>query len=336
MTVNVDQVVKMLDSQIDIPSSNISASFIFGYKDGEGYSAFRPKLDSELKKILVENYFDCLNGTFDGKIADKLSVANQRPFDIEGNRVEDQSEYADLKYFEVGKQTLKELFRNADSDLTEMSEIKEFRHVKFYAVKFVIDTHLIVFITAFTSGMYLSGDNQVRISGDTLRVSEPENNISLKPFFDLMVFDDVILILNRGTLAKIFNMDKVVKDLADRAMESIKTFDIIDNYDDFLTSKGRSNRIFAKRIGKLLSKTVIVNGNEVPKLDAISEMQKSKVQEFKENFLKLKTDAKIQVKLSDSGKLIFPGDKFLAEFIDVLADSYFKTYLLGLTESDQG
>lgn len=336
MTVNVDQVVKMLDSQIGIPSSNIPASFIFGYKDGEGYSAFLPKLDSELKKILVENYFDCLNGTFDGKIADKLSVANQRPFDIEGNRVEDQSEYADLKYFEVGKQTLKELFKNADSDLTEMSEIKEFRHVKFYAVQFIIDTHLIVFITAFTSGMYLSGDNQVRISGDTLRVSEPENNISLKPFFDLMVFDDVILILNRGTLAKIFNMDKVIKDLADRAMESIKALDIIDNYDDFLTSKGRSNRVFAKRIGNLLSKTVIVDGNKVPKLDAISEMQKSKAQEFKENFLKLQTDTQIQVKLSDTGKLIFPGDKFLAEFIDVLADSYFKTYLLGLTESDQG
>lgn len=65
-------------------------------------------------------------------------------------------------------------------------------------------------------------------------------------------------------------------------------------------------------------------------------MQKSKAQEFKENFLKLQTDTQIQVKLSDTGKLIFPGDKFLAEFIDVLADSYFKTYLLGLTESDQG
>lgn len=215
-----------------------------------------------------------------------------------------------------------------------MSGIEEFRRVKFYAVRFTIESHMIIFITAFTSGMYLSGDNQVRISGDTLRVSEPENNIALKPFFDLLVFDNLILILNRNTLPRIFNMDKVIKDLADRAMRKIKDFDIIDNYDVFLKSKGISNRIFAKRIGKLLSNTITVDGKQILKLNAISEMQKNKIQEFKDNFLKLQKDAKIQVKLSDSGKLIFPGDDYLSEFISVLADSYFKTYLLGQTESD--
>lgn len=334
MTVNVDQVMALLDSQIDIKPSKIPVSFIFGYKDGEGYSAFLPKLDDELKMNLVENYFDCLNGTVNGKLTDKLSEPNQRQFDIEGNRVEDQSEYAELSYFEVGKQTLSELFGQADSDLTEMSGIEEFRRVKFYAVRFTIESHMIIFITAFTSGMYLSGDNQVRISGDTLRVSEPENNIALKPFFDLLVFDNLILILNRNTLPRIFNMDKVIKDLADRAMRKIKDFDIIDNYDVFLKSKGISNRIFAKRIGKLLSNTITVDGKQILKLNAISEMQKNKIQEFKDNFLKLQKDAKIQVKLSDSGKLIFPGDDYLSEFISVLADSYFKTYLLGQTESD--
>lgn len=322
---NTTKFRNMLDDINGNHPDDYQLDFCLGRIDGDAYEAYQPETTLELNKFLIDRYNDVFVTEISSK--DSIDFDLQKPFDVSGNPQEDYVQVGNLSFFEEGDHNLNKLFEDASSQLDGL----KMQYIKFYVIRIKQKEHLTYFIHQFSRGAYLTGNSKLVVTGDKLKPGTPEDAIAFKSLPDLVVFDGKVLIIHRNVLQRIFDMGEIINARVAAAIQRITELDIISNPSSLTSAALGTNKPLKKFASKLLDHR---KGESHSKIDEFANARAKSPQAFIENFNVLKTDANLTVDIDEDGKLTCPSEELLPQFFAVLADAYYKTFMLQHVDSD--
>lgn len=261
------------------------------------YISYKPSLSRSLQKEIVEIVQPTIN---------KLMEKEQIEFN-ENGRPNGVVEYCEQSYVGVTYDnllnSLKEPFERVDEEVKKDLYCIE---IELETGKYLYLLNRIPQFKKFNKGLWGT------LADQTFR-KVTESFIGIEPSFDLLIFEDEILVINNVSMQRIFELKTIYVQNANTVLTSFEETHKIDGFEQFKIDSIEDGNI-VKRISRLMSKP-------------------ERMTRFVENFVKVEeiiTEFDLNIELNeDKSKIRYTDKKQLNDIVKLLNDAYYKTVLNG-------
>lgn len=261
------------------------------------YISYKPSLSRSLQKEIVEIVQPTIN---------KLMEKEQIEFN-ENGRPNGVVEYCEQSYVGVTYDnllnSLKEPFERVDEEVKKDLYCIE---IELETGKYLYLLNRIPQFKKFNKGLWGT------LADQTFR-KVTESFIGIEPSFDLLIFEEEILVINNVSMQRIFDLKTIYVQNANTVLTSFEETHKIDGFEQFKIDSIEDGNI-VKRISRLMSKP-------------------ERMTRFVENFVKVEeiiTEFDLNIELNeDKSKIRYTDKKQLNDIVKLLNDAYYKTVLNG-------
>lgn len=233
---NIQEILNVLNN------SELNYNLYFSRKLKKGYASFSPNVDKQIYEDLLTLITSNLNN-YTNKEQIKYNPTGYRDETIEKCSCDYVENYSDVLAS----------FNDADTVDTEIDP----DNLSFYCIEVKSDREEIKFYRRVTKFKKLTSEGFVaRFSGKTLNKIETKL-IGLDGNIDLIVYKNEILILSHYSLERIFSLKDKFLDTAEKFLNKIESFPIINNFSNFKEDCLNDGR-FIKTLTKMSDENINV------------------------------------------------------------------------------
>lgn len=311
---------EILDHFDSVDYNELRLYFLMSNREN-GY-IYKASLTDSAKRNLLENvgaFFDTSNIKFE----------NQEIYDFKGKADDNTVEHLDITTLPIISDIIAST-TEATSDLKMMN----FTKIKSFLIEIMLQVNsekksLYLFSASKSnsfldikkSGLFELDDNSIDIA------KIPEKLITIPEYFDICVYDDIILFLTHSTslLNKIVSLDKFYDKAINSSLDLIESMDLIEDFERFksIALEKKDNAIIKSKFASMYASKSI-------QFENLSSLYESNVTKFKKNFEQMRVEVGFKLEFNNNNKIeldVSDGSQVIS-LLNLLIDAYAKTFML--------